>query len=340
MLFKAKQSRSKHASQRQSIFSKRTPFFKAAPTLSIQRSPGYENETPLSNKAALKNYDYISSLDNKGNFLSKEEESFFSPRFGHDFSNVRIHTDARANESAKSLNAHAYTYKNNIVFANNQYQPKANAGKKLLAHELTHVVQQKSAQKKPMIARNAAVGILGPMWGVAAAEPTPIGEIIAGTVTIGLAEYYKYEQLKKQLEAIKQKALAAARATPILLPYYPIFWPLSLGPPLQKYFTRTISERDEDVAKQGRMQLLWRSFRDPSFDPTRFHIHHVNPLFLGGLDNLTSNGTLIEKGMHLRGHESLRFQPHLPFLPKPIIPAPPDLYSHPAGLKYVVIGFK
>lgn len=84
---------------------------------------------------------YINTLSG-GKPLTQNERSFFEPRFGHDFSNVQLHTDTAANESAKNINALAYTHGNNIVFGPDQYQPDSDAGKKLLAHELTHVVQQ------------------------------------------------------------------------------------------------------------------------------------------------------------------------------------------------------
>ncbi len=64
------------------------------------------------------------------------------PRFGHDFSGVRVHTDSRAAESARAVNAHAYTVGNDIVFAPGKYQPDAHSGRELLAHELAHTVQQ------------------------------------------------------------------------------------------------------------------------------------------------------------------------------------------------------
>jgi 3D (Asp-Asp-Asp) domain-containing protein len=63
-------------------------------------------------------------------------------RFGHDFNQVRVHTDAKAAESARTVNALAYTVGNNIVFSSEQYRPETEAGKKLLAHELTHTLQQ------------------------------------------------------------------------------------------------------------------------------------------------------------------------------------------------------
>ena len=65
-------------------------------------------------------------------------------RFGYDFSQVRVHTDARAGDSARALEAPAYTVGRNVVFADEQYAPDMTEGRRLLAHELTHVVQQSS----------------------------------------------------------------------------------------------------------------------------------------------------------------------------------------------------
>ncbi len=84
---------------------------------------------------------YISTLSG-GRALNENERHFFEPRMGYDFGNVRIHTDVGANASAKNINALAYTNGNNIVFGEAQYQPETDAGKKLIAHELVHVVQQ------------------------------------------------------------------------------------------------------------------------------------------------------------------------------------------------------
>lgn len=65
-------------------------------------------------------------------------------RLGHDFSDVRVHTDAAAHDSAKAVNAHAYTVGSNVVFQRDRYDPASHAGKTMLAHELTHVIQQRS----------------------------------------------------------------------------------------------------------------------------------------------------------------------------------------------------
>ncbi len=68
-------------------------------------------------------------------------------RFGHDFSQVRIHTGTMAQQSAQEINAHAYTTGNNIVFGPGQFSPGTRVGKHLLAHELTHVIQQSGAER-------------------------------------------------------------------------------------------------------------------------------------------------------------------------------------------------
>jgi hypothetical protein len=77
-----------------------------------------------------------------GQPLDNSNRQFFESRFGQDFSHVRLHTDTQAVQTSKALNAKAFTVGNNIAFGANQYQPNSNAGKHLLAHELTHVIQQ------------------------------------------------------------------------------------------------------------------------------------------------------------------------------------------------------
>lgn len=77
-----------------------------------------------------------------GRPLNIATRAFFEPRFGHDFSNVQVHTDAMANATARAFNARAYTVGDAIVFGSNQYKPHSPKGLRLLAHELAHVVQQ------------------------------------------------------------------------------------------------------------------------------------------------------------------------------------------------------
>jgi hypothetical protein len=77
-----------------------------------------------------------------GQPLDTTTRAFMEPRFGYDFSRVRVYTDERAAESARAVSARAYTVGRNVIFGVGQYVPRTDEGRQLLAHELTHVVQQ------------------------------------------------------------------------------------------------------------------------------------------------------------------------------------------------------
>jgi hypothetical protein len=81
-------------------------------------------------------------LSSPGQPLDGGTRAFMEPRFGHDFSQVKVHSGERAAESARAVNALAYTVERDVVFGAGQYRPETMEGKRLLAHELTHVVQQ------------------------------------------------------------------------------------------------------------------------------------------------------------------------------------------------------
>ncbi|MFQ5598901.1 MAG: DUF4157 domain-containing protein, partial [Nitrospiria bacterium] len=84
----------------------------------------------------------IRSLQGGGRPLSKSERGFFEPRFGQDFSQVRLHNGAQAAALAQSMHARAFTLGHDVVFGAREYTPNSHIGRRLLAHELTHVVQQ------------------------------------------------------------------------------------------------------------------------------------------------------------------------------------------------------
>jgi Domain of unknown function (DUF4157) len=83
----------------------------------------------------------------------RKRRGFMETRLGHSFAHVRVHADSMGEKSARALQADAYTLGNHIVFAAGRYAPNSNAGQQLLAHELTHVVQQTGVpgviQRKP-----------------------------------------------------------------------------------------------------------------------------------------------------------------------------------------------
>jgi hypothetical protein len=102
-------------------------------------------------------------LKSEGQPLPSSTQAFFESSFGHDFSQVRLHTDAEAAKSAERLDALAYTVGSDVVFGDGQYAPETSVGKQLLAHELTHVVQQ-SAGEASGISEKLVVGEPGDIY--------------------------------------------------------------------------------------------------------------------------------------------------------------------------------
>lgn len=111
--------------------------------LGLQRSVGNEGvAAALSDDEMSPVHDVINSAG--GRPLDSDVRNDMEARLGHDLASVRVHNDARAEESAIAVNAHAYTVGSDIVFQRDQYDPSSPAGRMMLAHELTHVIQQRS----------------------------------------------------------------------------------------------------------------------------------------------------------------------------------------------------
>ncbi|MFA5153424.1 MAG: DUF4157 domain-containing protein [Clostridia bacterium] len=106
----------------------------------IQPKPGHSSP-----ERASVPYSIMSGLGS-GQPLDHETRAFFGPRFGADFRDVRVHTGSMAAKSAGEISARAYTYGSDIVFGKNQYAPGSFEGRRLLAHELTHVIHQGGAE--------------------------------------------------------------------------------------------------------------------------------------------------------------------------------------------------
>ena len=104
-------------------------------------------------------------LSSPGRPLDPTLQKDMGQRFGHDFSRVRVHTDAAAERSARDVNANAYTVENNIVFGAGQFAPGTHEGRRLMAHELTHVVQQIGVKGIDANQRGERVG-LNPVTGI------------------------------------------------------------------------------------------------------------------------------------------------------------------------------
>ncbi len=111
-------------------------------------------------------------LRSPGQPLDSTTRAFMEPRLGQNFSRVRVHTDARAAESARAVNALAYTVGSHLVFSQGQYEPGSQSGRKLLAHELTHVAQQSETPREAGVVRRQQPSGPGPAQPVAPASAT------------------------------------------------------------------------------------------------------------------------------------------------------------------------
>ncbi len=133
-----------------------TPLSPAS-VLHLQRTAGNQNVNSLldQDQEASPVHEVVGS--GGGSPLDSPTRGFMEDRLGADFSDVRIHTGAKADQSARSINAQAYTVGSDVVFQSGKYAPDTDPGRHMLAHELTHVVQQRSG---PVAGTPAAGGIM------------------------------------------------------------------------------------------------------------------------------------------------------------------------------------
>jgi hypothetical protein len=121
-----------------------SPFAESVFTSFVQRQS--DNDSEIGNNLESR----LAANSGGGRPLSADTRAYMEPRFGVDFGSVRVHTDTEATRMSDQLNAQAFTHGRDIYFANDKYAPDSQAGKHLLAHELTHVIQQGMANRSLM----------------------------------------------------------------------------------------------------------------------------------------------------------------------------------------------
>jgi hypothetical protein len=127
-----------------------TPSFTTVSTNFLQRRSACEKYSSMKKDEISKVPPIVQEvLRSSGRALDPATRIFMESRFGHDFSRVQVHTDTRAVESARAINALAYTVGDDIVFGAGYYSPSSSEGRGLLAHELIHVVQQHGLLSSP-----------------------------------------------------------------------------------------------------------------------------------------------------------------------------------------------
>lgn len=169
----------------------------------MQRQPGQDEEEELIQTRRVPGSTpavspgagtQITSLSGKGQSLPEPVRDYFEPRLGYDLSQVRIHAGAQAAESARAVNARAFTVGRDVVFAAGEYAPEAKEGRWLLAHELTHVAQQGKANAPGLQLQPAQPQPMGP---IEQAQATGVGALrhAAAHVEYAIAERDKGEAL-------------------------------------------------------------------------------------------------------------------------------------------------
>ena len=149
-----------------------------------RRAAGTEAPSPSLSKAPPIVHDVLRS---PGQPLDRQTRTFMERRFAHDFSRVRVHTDAKAAKSAGAVNALAYTVGQHIAFASGRYAPATLQGRRLIAHELAHTIQQGdgvSPERGGLLARQGASA------GQAAPVAPPVAETEDPFKTTGLSQEY------------------------------------------------------------------------------------------------------------------------------------------------------
>ncbi|MBI3934609.1 MAG: DUF4157 domain-containing protein [Acidobacteria bacterium] len=145
-------------------------------------------------------------LSSPGRPLEPTARAFMEPRFGHDFSRIRIHNDLRATESAQAIDALAYTLGEHIVFGAGQYAPNTSDGKQLLSHELTHSMQQHQGQ---IHRRPRSVKIGKPTISTDSEQARLKARELAELINTGKWKQENNEQLARWLEFFEDIALAS-----------------------------------------------------------------------------------------------------------------------------------
>jgi len=260
-------------------------------------------------------------LRSPGESLDPQTRANMEPRFGHDFSNVRVHTNERAAESARAVNALAYTVGHNIVFGAGQHAPFSSAGQKLLAHELTHVVQQGGGRPSH-----------GRVGGPHLISRAPGGVLARRIPPLGLPEDMLEAELQKKWSAIGKHEDAQRKVIELMDKARQI------GPDPKKDL------RDPDNLLRNTVQMFDKDrFRLTVLSPTHYspqlhfdtRVKHPDiggdyPLFSPTDPMAPGAGLMFEPGAHGK-FEPARTGPigQIQSAPPPGTPAPPKISTAP-----------
>jgi hypothetical protein len=186
---------------------------------------------------------HVAALRGSGRPLPAAAAAFFEPRFDFDFGNVRVHTDARAEDSARQLQARAFTVGSDIVFGSGEYNPRSSAGMRLLAHELAHVVQQPAGVSR--LIRRATAGEMAEAPPAPDAPP-PQGLIVDDEAEPAAGQMRKSEFLPALRGAVQQ-AVEAKFTSPLAR--------ASILPMIEDAFASAQEQRAGDIEQKLHQQV-------------------------------------------------------------------------------------
>jgi hypothetical protein len=189
-------------------------------TYSIHRKQEEEKQKTSRSKEASNNNPEVSldfesriqSLKGSGQPLPESVRAYFNPLFGEDFVQVRVHKNSETAEMARELNAKAFTIGRNIVFGSGQYSPETQAGKKLLAHELTHVVRQAngSGHSDYNLATDRFGGLVEQQSGRYVAKNMNLSKVINNMNINGTAHILQLQQTGEESASTTERSTQAA----------------------------------------------------------------------------------------------------------------------------------
>ena len=189
-------------------------------------------------------------LRSPGQPLDPATRAFMEPRFDHDFGHVRMHTDAKAADSARVVCAHAYTMGRNVVFGQNEFAPATHQGRELLAHELAHTIQQRNPSRTPASADSQEV--FEASASAAARNVINGGTVVRNLPACGLQIQRAPDSDPKRDEAARKAALRQYADPAWSDPLSPIREPESYDPKIYNVgvLRRKASERKFDKYDQ------------------------------------------------------------------------------------------
>jgi hypothetical protein len=244
------------------------------------------------------------ALRSGGQALDPATRAFMEPRFGYDFSQVRVHVDETAQRSARELNAQAYATGRDIVFGAGKFDPGTREGRTLLAHELTHVVQQQGSAESGAQSVASSGARIARQRNPAPASPPNAGKMLTDWL---LPEPPKPQSPKPPVSRSSDRQ-RRTRVTVAVTGHASPRWKGARSNPQADAFNLALSHKREDAVRQRVEALLREALPDEQlvFEYAQSRVSDPDPLDISATVDVDSSAvgsrtTLQEAGKAGRG---------------------------------------